>query len=63
MVTRPVWYRPGVGAASFDTVEAGEALHHRAPDAWGTYILEHDGRLVHVFDTPVSTLPSGQGPP
>jgi hypothetical protein len=56
VTVRPVWYREGVGAASFDSVAAGKALYGRGPDAWGAYMIEPNGKLVHLFDTPVSSI-------
>ena len=58
VITRPVWYREGVGAASFDTVDAGQTLYGRMPDAWGAYLVESDGWLIHLFDTPCASLPT-----
>ena len=55
---RPVWYRKGVGAASFDTVESGQAFYGREPDAWGACLVEPDGWLIHLFDTPCASLPA-----
>ncbi len=57
VVNRPVWYLAG-GAAFFDSVAAGEAMHHRPCDALGTYLIEPNGWLVHLFDTPVTALPA-----
>jgi hypothetical protein len=58
VLIRPVWYRGGLGAASFDTLDAGQALYGREPDAWGAYFIEPDGRLIHLFDTPCTSLPT-----
>ena len=59
VLTRPVWYREGFGAASFDTVDSGRELYGRDPDAWGVFLVESDGWLVHLFDTPVKSLDDG----
>jgi len=56
VVSRPVWYPDDDCAVSHERVEHGEAVYGRAPDAWGLYLVESDGRLTHVFDTPVSSL-------
>ena len=58
VLTRPVWYRIGVGAASFDTVDAGQALYGRPPDAWSAFLREPDGWLVYLFDTHCASLPA-----
>jgi hypothetical protein len=55
---RPVSYREGVGAASFDTVDSGKVLYGRLPNAWGFFSVVEDDRLIHLFDTPCSSLPA-----
>jgi hypothetical protein len=62
VVVRPTWYREGFGAATFDSVESGQALYGRLNDAWRTFLREPDGWLIHLFDTPVSSLPTVNSP-
>ena len=56
IVIRPVWYHPKGGAASYPDVASGQAQHKRAPDAWGYYLIMEDGRLSHLYDSPVEAL-------
>jgi hypothetical protein len=55
---RPVWYFEKRAAVSYDSFDEGMGVQGRAPDAWGTYFIEADGRLVHLFDTPCVSLPA-----
>jgi len=57
---RPVWYPDDSCAVSYASVAEGHAIYGRTPDAWGAYMIEPDGRLVHLFDTPCNSLPAAR---
>lgn len=54
---RPVWYPDNASAVSYDTVVPGYAIYGRGPDAWGAFMIEPNGKLTHLFDTPASAMP------
>jgi hypothetical protein len=60
VVCRPVWHPDDHAAVSHETIEHGEAIYGRGPDAWGAYFIEPDGRLKHLFDTPADSLPAAE---
>lgn len=58
-MSRPVWYPDDDCAVSYESVAEGQAIYGRGPDAWGLYLVESDGRLTHIFDTPCRIVGCG----